>query len=76
MEDAVPEKAVTDGDRLWVLSSAFERKSPGWIIEVDPETQERVGPGMEVVMGFDGDIAVSNGYLWITGDKVLHRIDI
>jgi hypothetical protein len=41
---------------------------------VDGATHERVGEPLKVDLGFQGDVAVGDGYAWVTGNKVLYRI--
>lgn len=71
--DAPPGPAATDGSQIWVLQQGFDDR-PGWLVEVDPGTHSLVGEPLEVDLGFRGGIAVGDGYVWVTGNKVLYRV--
>lgn len=71
--DAPPGSAATDGTRIWVLQQGFEDR-PGWLVEVDPATHSVVGEPIEVDLGFQGDVAMGDGYVWVTGNSVLYRV--
>lgn len=71
--DAPPGPAATDGSQIWVLQQGFDDR-PGWLVEVDPGTHSVVGEPLEVDLGFRGGIAVGDGYMWVTGNKVLYRV--
>jgi hypothetical protein len=71
---AVPGPAASDGERIWVIQPSFDEKNPGWLVEVDPETHSVMGEPMEVDLGFQGGVAVGDGYVWVTGNNVLYRV--
>ncbi len=71
---AVPGAAASDGERIWVIQYGFDEKEPGWLVEVDPEIHSVVGQPMEIDLGFQGDVAMGDGYVWVTGDNVLYRV--
>jgi streptogramin lyase len=73
--DAPPGSAATDGSQIWVLQQGFEDR-PGWLVEVDPGTHGVVGKPLEVDLGFQGGVAVGDGYVWVTGNMVLYRVAI
>ena len=74
LQEAPPGKAATDGDHVWVVQDSFSAKNPGWLVEVDGETQRVVGEPMELTIVFMGSVAVDDDYVWVTGKNVLYRI--
>lgn len=72
--DAVPGLAATDGEHIWVVQQSFNEKEPGWLVEVDSATHSVIGEPLEVDLGFQGGLAVGDGFVWVTGNKVLYRI--
>ena len=72
-----PVRIAPEGDRLWVLQDTFDedQSEPGWVIEVDPNAHETVGDPLSLDLGFRGDLAVGEGYVWVTGNQVLYRIE-
>jgi hypothetical protein len=71
----LPGHLASDGRRLWALQDSFEEKEPGALVEIDPSVK-LVGDPIEVDLGFEGGIAVGDGYVWVTGSKILYRISI
>lgn len=71
---AVPGPATSDGERIWVIQHSFDEKRPGWLVEVDPEAHRVVGEPVEMDLGFQGGVAVEDGYVWVTGNNVLYRV--
>jgi hypothetical protein len=74
LEAAIPGPAATDGELIWVVQDGFRERDPGWLIEVDADSRVRVGEPLEVDIKFQGTVASGDGYVWVTGDRVLYRI--
>jgi hypothetical protein len=70
----VPGAASSDGERIWVIQHSFDEKRPGWLVEVDSEAHSVVGEPVEMDLGFQGGVAVADGYVWVTGNNVLYRV--
>ena len=75
LKKAVPGPTASDGSHVWILQNSFEEKEPGWLLEVDAETAEIVSEPIEVDTGAWGTLAYDAGYVWVTGDGILYRID-
>jgi hypothetical protein len=75
LETAVPGLAATDGTSVWVVQDPFNEKDTGWLIQIDASSHERVGEPLEIETGFQGGVAVGDGYVWVTGNRVLYRVD-
>lgn len=75
LEQAIPGMAIAQGDaRVWVVQVGFQEDDPGWLIDVDARNRERVGDALEVDLVLEGTVAYGDGYIWVTGNKVLYRI--
>lgn len=68
--------AVT-GDRsgVWVLQDDFEEGEPDFLQGIDPLAHRLAGDGLSLELGFGGDVAAGEGYVWVTGNNVLYRIE-
>ena len=76
LEDAAPGLAASDGKSIWVVQNGFGDDPPGWLVQVDALTHELVGEPLEIDVEFQGGVAAEEGYVWVTGNKVLYRIAI
>ena len=74
LHEAVPGLAVFDGDSVWVVQQGFGQNEPGLLVQVDPTTHSLIGEPLEVDIAFRGGLAAGDGYVWVTGDRVLYRI--
>jgi streptogramin lyase len=74
LEEAVPGAAATDGEIVWVVQDSFRENQPGFLVTIDARARERVGEPLEVDLGFQGDVAVGDGYVWVAGHKILYRV--
>ncbi|MGH2756530.1 MAG: Kelch repeat-containing protein, partial [Actinomycetota bacterium] len=74
LEAAIPGPVASEGDRVWVVQEGFEDNDPGWLIEVDAETRQRVGEPIELDVAFQGTVSFGDGYVWVTGNHLLYRV--
>lgn len=74
VEEAPPGVAATDGEHIWVVQNPFNEKKPGWLVEVDGTTRERVGEPLEINTEFQGAVAAGDGFVWVIGSRVLYRV--
>lgn len=74
LDDAAPGMAATDGESIWVLQWGFGDDATGWLVQVDATTHEMAGEPLEVDLEFRGGVAAGDGYVWVTGNKVLYRV--
>ena len=74
LHEAVPGLAVFDGHRIWVVQEGFDEKEPGLLVQVDPAAHSLIGEPLEVDLEFRGGLAAGDGYVWVTGDRILYRI--
>lgn len=72
---ANPIAAVSDGIHLWVLQDRFEDDQPDLLQVIDPLEHRLIGEGLSVELGFGGRLAAGEGYVWVTGNNVLYRIE-
>jgi streptogramin lyase len=76
VENFPPGLAAADGEHVWVLQSSPDEEASGRLVDVDANTMEIVGEPLEVDTRFEGGVAVGDGFVWVTGDSVLYRVEI
>lgn len=75
LAEALPGMAATDGEYIWVVQDSFSRKQPGWLVQIEAASRVIVGEPLQIDTGFRGTVAAGDGYVWVTGDRMLYRIE-
>ena len=72
---ANPVGVASVGGDVWVLQDGFEDGEPDFLQAIDGLAHRPIGDGLSLELGFGGALAAGEGYVWVTGNNVLYRIE-